>query len=84
MVNRQAIYTSIVSLIKKIAPQSVIDKAHAAHRRILSFMAAPTEYEEGMDDQVRQRLEAQFVDDIRHLSEYTGRNLDHWYEYNTL
>jgi hypothetical protein len=83
-VNRQAIYTSLASRVKKIAPQSAIDKARPAHRQILSYMASQTEYEEGMNEQVRHQLEAQFIDDTRRLSEYTGRNLEHWFDHSSL
>lgn len=78
------VYNIIVSTYKKIAPKPAIEAVRPLHRRIRKSLASRTEYEEGMDEDIRERLEERFVNDIRDLSDYTGRDLAHWLQYHDI
>lgn len=81
-VNRESIYGSMVSVYTKVAPEAAIDIFRPLHRRFMEILASQTEYDEGMDEEIRERLERQYVNDIGSLSEYVGRDLNHWLHYH--
>lgn len=82
--DKDAFFWSITNGFKRVAPRPAIDALRPVHNQIVDMMASQTEYEEGMDDDVRRRLESHFVDDIAELADYTGRDLNHWFEFEEL
>lgn len=70
-------------MAKKNAPQAVKDVLRPAHRMVVNgqwSLSRKSEYEEGMDEDTRERLESVFVEDARRFSSYVDRNLSHWFE----
>jgi hypothetical protein len=82
--DKGSIFWTLTNGFKQLAPGPIIEALRPIHNRIVDMMASQTEYEEGMDTNVRRRLEPHFVDDVSRLSDYTGRDLDHWFEFETI
>lgn len=83
-IGQNSIYSYVVSTYKNIAPKPAIETVRPLHRRIRKSLASQTEYEKGMDDDVRRRLEDHFVDEIDSLQSYVDRDLDHWFDYKNI
>ena len=83
-VNFGSIYDSAISIYKKTAPQPAINTVRPLHRRLMEVLASQTEYEEGMDEDIREQVEEHFVDDIQNLSNYVGRDLNHWLHHHDI
>jgi len=66
-------------------PQPVKDVLHPFHtaykRGIVATFGDKDEYEKGMDPEVRRSLEETYLDEVRRLERYTGRDFSHWFEY---
>jgi hypothetical protein len=78
-------YYQLFDFVQENFPKSVknvLHPIHTAYRRgIVSTFGGKDEYEEGMDPEVRRRLEEVYVDDVKRLESYTGREFEHWFEY---
>lgn len=57
--------------------QSVLEPVYHTVRPL---MESRSEYEEGIDPDLREDLEAIYRDDVRRLEEMTGRSFDHWFD----
>lgn len=76
-------YWRSFDMAEKNAPQAVKDVLRPAHRMVVNgqwSLSRKSEYEEGMDEDTRERLESVFVEDARRFSSYVDRNLSHWFE----
>lgn len=83
-INFGSIYGSAASQYKKIAPKSAIDAVRPLHRRLMQILSSQTEYEKGMDEDIREQLEEHFLNDIHNLSDYVKRELNHWLHYHNI
>ena len=83
-INRGSIYSSLASTYKKLAPETAVDIVRPLHQKFRERLTAQTEYEEGMEDDTRKRLEEHFIDDVSALSDYVGRDLSHWLHYHEI
>lgn len=83
-INRQSIYSSVASAYKKLAPQTAIDIVRPLHQKFRKRLASQTEYEKGMNKDVRKQLEEHFVDEISDLADYVERDLSHWLRYHNI
>lgn len=82
--DKDSIFWLITNVFKRVAPSQAVDALRPAHSWVVDMMASQTEYEKGMDNEVRRRLEPYFTDDIARLAEHTGRDLDHWFKFTEL
>jgi len=83
-IDRMSIYSSAASVYKKMAPRAAIDAVRPLHRGLREILASQTEYEEGMDEDTRKRLEEHYIEDTRNLADDVGRDLSHWLQYHDL
>jgi len=90
-IQRKSPYLRAARTFSKIAPSSVVNGLRPVHKRGLKLhditvekVMSKSKYEQGMDEAVRKDLEDIFEDDIRCLSDYTGRNLNGWFKYVNL
>ncbi len=83
-INKQWVYNQFANAFKTYAPNEAVEAVRPLHTHTRELLASKNEYEKGMNEQVRKRLEAVFADEMRHLSEYTGRDLDHWFQTRSL
>ncbi|MFB6185876.1 MAG: sulfotransferase domain-containing protein [Halobacteriaceae archaeon] len=83
-ITRSSVHSMSVSAYKKIAPRFGIDLARPIYRRIKSFLASQSEYEQGMDDDIRKLLEKHYIGDLQDLSTYLNRDFDHWLRHHNL
>jgi len=80
-VMRYGLYDSVTSFVARNAPDVVKDALRPAHRRIRDQLASQTEYEQGMDEEVRAQLERVYLEEVDRLESYTDRRFDHWFEH---
>ena len=45
------------------------------------FVESESEYDRGMNPELRRQLEQVYIEDVRALSSLTGRDFNHWFEY---
>jgi hypothetical protein len=60
------------------APEPVVEALRPAYEAVDDFLLTQSEYEEGMDPAVADKLAAQYREDVEALSEYAGRDVTHW------
>lgn len=82
--NKQWVYNKSTSLFKRYAPEPAVDAVRPLHTRTRELLTSKNEYERGMAENTRERLESVFADEMRSLSDYTGRDLDHWFSFRSL
>jgi hypothetical protein len=90
-IRRKSPYLRAARTFSKIAPSSVVNSLRPVHKQGLKIhniaaeqIVSKNEYEQGMNEAVRKDLEDVYEDEIRYLSDYTGRNLNDWFKYVTL
>lgn len=60
----------------------ILHPFHTAYQQgIVRLFGGKDEYEEGMDPDVRQRLETVYSEEVQRLEQYTDRDFGHWFEY---
>jgi len=65
-------------------PQPLKDAVKPIYDRFQEALGDRSAYDEGMDAEIREQIERLYLHDVRRLSERTGRDLDHWFEFHSL
>ena len=75
-------YQIVQNFILENAPEIIVKSARPVHRKIHGFFRDNSEYEEGMSEEMRKKLEEVYIEDIRKLSDEIGRDLSHWFDHH--
>jgi hypothetical protein len=67
--------------VEENAPPTIVEGIRPAWENVKGIVEDRNEYEEGMDEDIRENLEEVFVDDVRNLSERVDRDLSDWFRY---
>ena len=65
-------------LLKRNLSEDQVDLLMPLHKKFKSLATSKTEYERGMDEEVRKELEKIFEDEVVELESLLGRDLSHW------
>jgi hypothetical protein len=82
--DKDSIYWKMVDQLKDTAPQQIKDTVKPIHSQIVDIMASQSEYNEGMDNEVRKSLEKIYLQDTKNLAGYLNRDLGHWFEFENI
>lgn len=77
-------YQILQKFIRDNFPRFVVKIARPVHRKIHGFFRDDSEYKQGMDNEMRKKLEKVYIEDTRKLSEEIGRDLSNWFKYHEL
>jgi hypothetical protein len=78
------LYVKTRNWIRDNAPDTLENTLKQVWDPVREIVENQDKYEEGIDPEVRRQIEDVFYDDVKRLSERTGRSLDHWFEYRDL
>jgi len=80
-------YYKSFNIIQENAPQRIKDVLRPAHKAMVSdggILTGKSEYERGMREKTREKLELIFADDVKKFSSYVNRDLSHWFKHSEI
>lgn len=72
------------NFLRENLPENQVDNLRPLHNFFKKIATSKNEYEKGMDEEVRKELEKIFKKEVEALSEFLGRDLSDWFEYEEL
>jgi len=78
------LYQEIMATLAETLPEGVLRVVRPAHQMFEQLMFTKSEYEKGMPEKTRRRLESHFVEDAKDLQEYSGRTLESWFSHKDI
>jgi len=76
-------YLRVRNWIRENVPHSLKNVMKLFWDPVRGVVESTEEYDEGMDGEIRRQLEEIYAEDVRRLSERTGRDLSHWFDFES-
>lgn len=80
-IRQYPLYNTLRSSVAQNTPRSITRLLRPIDQRIFEFLTNRTEYDEGMDEDTRARLERLYLNEAEQLESRTGRSFDDWFEH---
>jgi hypothetical protein len=79
-----AVWIQLRDWLRSNAPAKSKTILEPLYHGVKDFVESESEYDRGMNPEIRRQLEQVYIEDVRALSSLTGRDLDHWFEYENI